>query len=106
MILKTVGLADELRRALDQLGKRIQKAYIYGSFASGTQKFDSDVYLLVVGDVTLKEVVKAVSETGRKLSREINPTVLKPAEYREKLTDPSGFLGRVEDGPVIYLIGG
>jgi len=105
MILKTAGLADELRAALNPLRGNIIKAYIYGSFASGRQKFDSDVDLMVVGNVSLKEVVKAVAETGRKLSREINPTVLKPDEYRDKLKDPGSFPGRIEGGPVIHLLG-
>jgi len=105
MILKTAGLADELRSALIPLKDKIKKAFIYGSFASGTQQFDSDVDLMVVGNVSLKEVVKVVSETGRRLSREINPTVLKPDEYRDKLDDPGSFPSRVENGPMIYLIG-
>lgn len=105
MILKTAGLADELRSALIPLKNKIKKAFIYGSFASGTQKFDSDVDLMVVGNVSLKDVVKAVAETGRKLSREINPTVFKSDEYGEKLEDPGSFPKRIEGGPVIYLIG-
>jgi len=106
LILKTVGLADEIGAALKPLAGKIDKAYIYGSFASGTQRFDSDVDLMVVGNVSLKQVVKAVSETGRKLSRVINPTVLKPDEYRKKLGDPGSFPSRIEDGPLIKLIGG
>jgi len=105
IVLKTIGLGDMLRAALGPLQARIDRAYIYGSFASGKHKLESDIDLLVVGDVSLAEVVKAVSATGRKLSRVINPTVYKPKDYRKKLKDGTSFISRIEAGPKIYLIG-
>lgn len=105
LIVKTIGLGDELRSALIPLVSRIKIAYIYGSFASGKENSQSDIDLMVVGDVTLREVVSAVSDTGRKLSRVINSTVFDPVEYEERLAEADGFVSRVHNGPKIILIG-
>lgn len=106
IIVKTVGLADELRSALQPLASKIDTAYIYGSFAAGTEHSKSDIDLMIVGNVTLREIVGAVSGTGRKLARMINPTVLRPMEYEKGLTEPDGFVQQVHSGPKIVLIGG
>jgi predicted nucleotidyltransferase len=48
---------------------------VYGSIAKGEENQRSDVDLLVVGDVTFTEAVKALSSAQEALGREINPTV-------------------------------
>ena len=105
IILKTVGLADELRTALQPLGSKITKAFIYGSIASGTETSKSDVDLMVVGDASLREVVGAVSESARRLGRVINPTVLRQKEYSRQLEEQGSFVDRITSGPRIELIG-
>ena len=105
IVLKTGGLADGLRSALQPLATRIEKAYVYGSIASGTDNSDSDIDLMVIGDVSLRAVVRATSKTGQLLGRVINPVVVRPAEFRRKMADADSFLRQVEIGPKIMLIG-
>ncbi len=105
LMLKTVGFADQIRDALESLHPRIDHAYIYGSFASGTERADSDIDLMVVGDVRLREVTRAISGVGRKLGRVINPTVLSHDEYSRQLRKPKSFMQRVSSGDKIRLIG-
>ena len=105
IVLKTGGLADGLRSALRPLAARIEKAYVYGSIASGTDNSDSDIDLMVIGDVSLRDCVRAVSKIGLMLGRVINPVVVRPAEFRRKIADPDGFLQQVESAPKIMLIG-
>jgi predicted nucleotidyltransferase len=104
MIVKTIGLADELRTSLEPLKTRIQQAFIYGSFASGTDRPDSDIDLMIVGRVSLREVAKALSDAGRTLSRVINPTVLRPEEYEKRLGESNSFVQLVASGDRIMLI--
>ncbi|MCX6645119.1 MAG: nucleotidyltransferase domain-containing protein [bacterium] len=104
LIVKTIGIADEIRDALQSLKGNIDIAYIYGSFASGTESPSSDIDLLVVGNLSLKQVVSAVSEVGRKLSREINPTVLTNKEFYLRLSQNDGFIVRINSGDKIELI--
>jgi predicted nucleotidyltransferase len=105
IILKTVGLADEIKTALEPLASRINVAYIYGSIASGTERFDSDIDIMVVGSVTLREITGLISKVGRKLSREINATTMSVSEYKKKMKEPDSFVSRIHNGPKMMLIG-
>jgi predicted nucleotidyltransferase len=60
LITKTVGIGDTLRSTLRPLADRITVAFLYGSIARGEENHRSDVDLLVVGDVSFSEVVKAL----------------------------------------------
>src|SRR5207253_2845127 len=72
LILKTVGVAGQIRQALAELAHSIRLAFLFGSFASGTQRLASDVDLLVVGRVPFAALVQALAEPQRRLAREIN----------------------------------
>jgi predicted nucleotidyltransferase len=104
IVLKTVGLVDVLREALSGLAG-IELAFVYGSFAKGEIRADSDVDLMVLGKVKFAQVVKAVMPAIEKLEREINPSVFKPQEYKKKLSSGNHFLRQVTSGPKLFVIG-
>ena len=105
IMLKTSGLADQISDSLRPLASRIERAYIYGSIASGNDTSDSDVDLMVVGTVSLVKVVQAVSKPGRELRRVINPTVMNPEEYRKRKLEKNSFVQQLEAKDKIMLIG-
>lgn len=106
LVIKTVGLADVLRAALNPLASRIQKAFIFGSFARGEQHADSDVDLLVVSDdLTLMDLVKATKVVQSQLGREINPILYRSDEYEQRVRMKHHFLTRIAREPKIPLIG-
>ena len=105
IVLKTVGIADELRRALLPLHKRIRVAFIYGSVARGSENSASDVDLMVVGDVSLAEVVDAVRETEAVILRPVNPTVYPLKEFTTKLLASQHFLTKVMGREKLILMG-
>ena len=105
IILKTSGLADELKAALEPLSGKILKAYVYGSIASGTDNSKSDVDLMVVGEVKSKEIESAILKVGQELGRVINPTVMRQDEYREKKRKKDSFVRQAEAGIIIELMG-
>lgn len=106
LIRKTVGLAGVLANALESFRNRIELAYIYGSQARGDIKPGSDVDLMLVGTMSLRQVSSALREAGRALGRVINPTLYSPREYEEELATADSFAARVHTGPRINLIGG
>jgi predicted nucleotidyltransferase len=106
LVVKTVGLADELRRALAPLSSKIRFAYVYGSFATGGAGVTSDVDLMVVGGASLYDVSEALDDAERTLRREINPTVYSMREYKAELAEGEGFVYGVHNGPKLMLIGG
>ncbi|HUW55228.1 MAG TPA: nucleotidyltransferase domain-containing protein, partial [Planctomycetota bacterium] len=84
LVVKTVGVADVLRAALEPLGNRLAVAFVYGSFARGEQRAESDIDLLVVGEADFGEISSAIGPAERTLDREVNPTVYPVAEFRQK----------------------
>ena len=52
MIIKTVGIADFVKNALQPVEEEIERASIYGSFASGDYGNDSDVDILIVSQLS------------------------------------------------------
>jgi len=105
VILKTLGLGSTLRAALTPLADRVRVAFIYGSFARGEETAASDIDLLVVGDLTLREASAVLGPAGRDLGREFNATVYPPEEFRTKAREGHPFVSEVLKGKKIYLIG-
>jgi uncharacterized protein len=105
IILKTCGIAEVLRAALGRLGSRIEVAFLFGSFAKGRSNSDSDVDLMIVGDISFSEVVAALAESQMRIGREINPVVYPPGEFVAKLAAGHPFLQTVLQGEKVFLMG-
>lgn len=102
---KTMGLAGVLRDALDVLANRVDLAFVFGSLASGKQKQASDVDLFIIGEVSLLESVKALSQAQAKLAREINPVVMTAEEFVLQFKKGDRFTHRVLDESKIFVMG-
>ena len=103
LVLKTVGLADVLGAALKAHG--IRCAFVFGSVASGAARPESDIDLMVIGDVGLRKVSALLSGVGTRLGREINPHVMSPAEFVKRLQDRDHFLTSVMASTRIFVVG-
>jgi uncharacterized protein len=106
IVTKTAGAGDTLRQSLAKLSSQIGVAFIYGSVAKGEENNLSDIDLMVVGDVSFKDVVKAVQPAEVVLGREVNPSVYPPKEYQAKTKAGHHFLNSLLKAPKIFLIGG
>jgi len=105
LMVKTAGVADVLREALTPLEARIRTAFIYGSFAKGAERADSDVDLLVIGDVSFSEIVDALASAQETIGREVNPSVYPLEEFVTKVSEGRHFVTSVVEEPKIFLIG-
>lgn len=106
LIVKTVGVAEPLRNALQPFAKLIHAAFVYGSVASGADKASSDIDLLVVSDsLTYPEVFEALQGAESALGRRINPTVLTRSQWRTKQARKDSFVAKRTRQPRLYLIG-
>lgn len=105
IVLKTVGLADVLRNALEPLRQRIAAAFVFGSVAEGTSAGGSDVDLMVITRASLADVVEALRPAQERLGREINPVRVTPKEFKNRLAEGDHFLRTVLDRPKLFLIG-
>ena len=103
LVMKTSGLADVLRRSLDKAA--IRAAFVFGSLAEGVEKPGSDVDLMIVGSVTLRQVSKLLSGVGSLLGREVNPHILTPREFVRRRKAGDHFLTSVLGGKRLFVIG-
>ena len=94
-----------LRQALAPLRSHINAAFIYGSVARLRPTSGSDVDLMVIGDASFGDIVSAMAAAQKTLSREINPTVYSPREFRSKLRARHHFLSSVLKGEKLFLLG-
>ena len=105
IVEKTVGVAGQVRTALQPIKAKIRLALIYGSVASQSDTADSDIDLLIVSDdLTLERLYLQLAEAEKNLSREINPTLYTAAEYEHRLADGNPFLTRVLEQPKVLLL--
>jgi len=105
LVLKTAGVADILRKALQPLANRIVSAFLFGSVAAGKEVAESDIDLFVAGDLSLGELVEVLSPLQDQLGREVNPVVYPIKELRDKLAHGHHFVKSVFEGPKVLLIG-
>ena len=70
IVLKTVGLAEPLRGALQPLSSAIRTAFVYGSVAKATDQSASDIDLMIISDsLTYGEVFGALEKVTRSVGR-------------------------------------
>jgi predicted nucleotidyltransferase len=102
---KTSGLADVLRLALQPVTGQLQFAAVYGSVASGKATANSDVDLLLVGDLGFAEAVKLLYPAQQELGREINPKLYSLNEWHKALAGQSGFIQQLLADPLLPIVG-
>jgi predicted nucleotidyltransferase len=106
LAVKTFGLVEPLRTALEPLADRIAAAFVFGSVAKGTDRASSDVDLLVLSDdLAYADVYATLEQAEIVLARPVNPTVLTRAEWRRKRRARDSFASRIASQPRLFVIG-
>ena len=105
LLLKTAGLADVLRDVLRPLSAQIQVAFVYGSMASGAERHDSDVDLMIIGLASPIDLAVPLRKASELLGREVNPTSYTQEEFLNKWRAKDHFLTRAFDKPMLIVLG-
>jgi predicted nucleotidyltransferase len=105
LLTKTLGFAEVLKQNLSGFKHKIELAFVYGSMASGTANSDSDIDLLIVGQIGLGDIAAIIKKAELKLGRPINPFILSADEARKRLRNKDHFLSSVRNSDKLFLIG-
>ncbi len=105
LFAKTVGLADQVREALEPFWAEVDLAFIFGSVARGERTAQSDVDVLLVGSVGMADLALPLRELERALQIPVNVTHFTQAEFRDKLARNNHFLRTILRGRKIFLKG-
>ncbi len=105
LIIKTVGIAEVLKSSLDPMEAEIDRAFIYGSFATGDYGNESDVDLFLVTELPGLKIAELLGEVQNKIARSVNVSQFTPTEYDQRKRIKDHFLNTVLSSPKIILIG-
>lgn len=83
IILKGFGFEKILKEKLKTI-KGINSAYLFGSYAEGNLKEESDIDLLIIGDFDTFKLQKILLEVQKLTDREINSMELTKEEFRKR----------------------
>ncbi len=104
IILRTVGIGDRLREALSEQGN-IDVAFIYGSYAKGTENLESDVDIFIIGDIRPRDLTSILAQLEEEVGRELNATVFTHEEITHRMNTGDHFIASVMADRKIFLIG-
>lgn len=104
IFLKIAGAGDIMRESLSGL-KGVELAFIYASFAKGEEHPGSDIDVMVVGDVTDKEVSRTISGAEKRLKRTVNYSLYERKEIKARLKKKDNFILTVFSEPHIIILG-
>jgi predicted nucleotidyltransferase len=106
LVIKTIGVLEPLRKALEPCQSRIDVAFIYGSVATGKDTAQSDIDLMIIGEeLAYAEVYAALQKAEQVLQRVVNPNLMTAEEWRENIAKGSPFLKRILGQSKLFLIG-
>jgi len=103
------GLITKLGAYEDIMKKELKKydevkiAFVYGSFARGEERSNSDIDLMVVGNPDLNKFNKGIKKIENIFHRDINYSIYPKEEFIKKLG--TGFLTHILKNKKIMVIG-
>jgi uncharacterized protein len=102
---KTAGIVPALQAELARFGNRIHWGAIYGSIARGEEGAESDIDLLIVGDVATADLLPTLRRVEQKFGRDVNVKRYSEREFRDKMREGDHFLKSVVKGKLVSLVG-
>lgn len=101
--LKTFGMRNAVAMELQPFANRIQTAFLFGSVVNGDERPNSDVDLLIVGDLDVFELGETIERLHATLGRQIDLNVYTPDEWRALGNNRA--IGAIMKGNKIMVMG-
>ena len=106
LVVKTVGLAEPIRKSFQPYARAIKTAFVYGSVAKGTDTAQSDIDLMVIGDeLNYSDLYTAAQSAEDELRRKVNPLFLSCKDWQRKASDRGSVVSKISSAPKIFIIG-
>jgi predicted nucleotidyltransferase len=104
MYARTVGVAARIAAAV-ATQKEVDLAFVFGSYARGTDDVRSDIDVFVLGDADWGPLEDAGRELSRELGREVNFVSWKRADLLRAAEQASPFLNTLRRSEKIWIKG-
>ncbi len=103
IVVKTVGYIAILKEALAD--KRIKIAFLFGSMAEGKEKPESDLDLIVIGDIGMRRLSTLLSGCEERIGRTINPHTYRVNEFAKRVAEDDHFVNQLLSSAKVFIIG-
>ena len=104
LVQKTIGIEGLVAKAFEGL-PGVEAAYIFGSYAAGTDRAGSDVDLLVIGRPNRVALSEKLAPVERGIGRAVNVVTKTEAQVRERRRGGDPFWRQVLGKPIIPVAG-
>jgi predicted nucleotidyltransferase/predicted transcriptional regulator with HTH domain len=106
LVLKTVGLTEPLRSALEPYSDQIKAAFVFGSVAKGSDTARSDIDVMVIGDELDYSALYTVFQNVEGiLQRKVSPLFLSPQDWKRKASQKGSFANKIGAQPKLFVLG-
>lgn len=104
IVFKTIGVEGGLKTLLTEV-KGIVCAFIYGSFADGTEHSESDIDVLIIGNPDEDKLLEKIELFEKESGREINYNIYSTSEFKNRLAIKDSFIANIVGRKKILLKG-
>jgi len=97
------AVEEFVQKLKEKFGDRIESIIVFGSYARGESKKDSDVDVLIVGDIKLDDVIDVAYPIFLKYGVYISPIVMSRGYFEMLKAEKTGFIENVlREGITLY----
>ena len=95
---------DEFVQKLkEKFGDRVESIIVFGSYARGESKEESDIDVLIIGDIKLDDVIDVAYPIFLKYGVYISPIVMSRGYFEMLKAEKTGFIENVlKEGITLY----
>ena len=101
IVKKSMGIVSQLKEIMG--GDDIDCAFIYGSYAAGSETEASDIDIMVIGSISSKTLSKLIGSVQSSVA--INYNLMSRNECLENAKEKNSFINRILDSEKIILKG-
>ena len=103
LVAKTVGFTAILKQSLAH--PAIELAFIFGSMAANDEGAESDIDLMVIGHIGLRELSTLLSGLEEQIGREINPHIYTKKGFKKRLAANDHLISKIMTSEKVFIIG-
>jgi len=105
LTLKTSGIVPMLRETLQPVVDQIDYAFIFGSIARSEEKAHSDIDIMLISNMGLRQLSGLIGTLTDSLEREINPHVQTLDEFKKRIKADDPFVQNITTEKKLFIIG-
>lgn len=105
LVERTLGVVENLKISVKTVSHGLDVVFVYGSFARGEENSQSDVDLIVIGNIGQADLARVLRPLESRFGRDFNAKCYKPDEFQLKLKNGNHFVSSVMKGAKVFIAG-